>query len=58
MDIILSDDLVRLLGIEIYEGIYVSEFMGVPLIIEMENILGEYSLVLFGLNLLEGVNDI
>ena len=32
MDIILSDDLVRLLGIEINEGIYVSEFMGVPLL--------------------------
>ena len=57
MDIILNDDLVRLLGIEIYEGIFFSEFMGVPLIIESER-LGEYSWVLPDLYLWEGVNDI
>ena len=45
MNIILGDGHVRLLGIEVYDGVYVSEFMGIPLIIEMER-LGKYSWVL------------
>ena len=45
MNIILGDGHVRLLGIEVYGGVYVSEFMGILLIIKMER-LGEYSWVL------------